>query len=89
VAKKKTDTYGTITAKCTEPVKGGKATSRYTTSKNKRNTLDRLLTGADNPAVTKSLNSDCFRVFSSNFGEVYVDNQGELFSPRLPNYEFT
>ena len=42
MAKKKTDARGNITLECTEAEKEGKPASRYVTTKNKRNSPDRL-----------------------------------------------
>lgn len=43
----------TITLECTEAKKEGKTASRYTTTKNKKNTTDRLLLKKYNPALQR------------------------------------
>jgi large subunit ribosomal protein L33 len=53
VAKKKTDARGTITLECTEAAKEGKPPSRYVTSKNKRNTPDRMELKKYNPHLRR------------------------------------
>lgn len=53
MAKKKTDARGTITVECTEAAKEGKTASRYTTSKNKRNTPDRMEIKKYNPHLRR------------------------------------
>lgn len=53
MAKKKTDARGTITLECTEAAKEGKPPSRYVTSKNKRNTPDRMELKKYNPHLRR------------------------------------
>ncbi len=53
MAKKKTDARGMITIECTEAAKEGKTASRYTTTKNKRNTPDRMEIKKYNPYLRR------------------------------------
>lgn len=53
MAKKKTDARIIITLECTEARKEGKPPSRYTTTKNRRNTPDRLEVKKYNPFLKR------------------------------------
>jgi large subunit ribosomal protein L33 len=53
MAKKKTDARIIITLECTEARKEGKPPSRYSTTKNRRNTPDRLEVKKYNPHLKR------------------------------------
>jgi large subunit ribosomal protein L33 len=53
MAKKKTDARIIITVECTEARKEGKPPSRYSTTKNRRNTPDRLEIKKYNPFLKR------------------------------------